>query len=361
MQLAIPGEGCYHAAMQRKGVVSPELADRLRGCLMGLMCGDALGAPLEFHSAHDLEEEYPGGVKDMVAGWGVTSELLAGDITDDSEMAITLLRSLVHCGGYNPADAFERYREWLDSDPLDVGITTSSALSGECSPDSQANGALMRIAPLAIFAALHPSCDWEGAAEEDACLTHVHPKCAHANIIFVESLLLALRGESPMMIYAAALSRAALLREESLHARLKAAAKEQPAYGPNVGWVEIAFHAAYYWLLHTREAEDVPAALLAVVNHLGDPDTNAAIAGALLGARFGEKALPEKWRKLVMQGSQDRPQLFRAPCGVAALEHLIRGDEAPDEAAPVEQRGWRGFLSRLLGGEAPEGEATVQG
>ncbi len=343
--------------MQRKGVVSPEQADRMRGCLMGLMCGDALGAPLEFHTAHDVAAEHPGGVKDMVAGWGSTSELLAGDITDDSEMAITLLRSLVHCRGYNAADALERYREWLDSDPLDVGATIAGALSGESSPDSQANGALMRIAPLALFAALNPDCDWEGAAEEDACLTHVHPKCAHANIIFVESLLLALRGESPMLIYAAALSRASLLREDSLHGRLVAAAQEEPVYGPSVGWVEIAFHAAYYWLLHTRRAEDVPAALLAVVNHLGDPDTNAAIVGALLGARFGEGAFPEAWRKLVMAGSQDRPQIYRAPCGVAELEHLIRGEKAPDESAPVEHHGWRGFWERLLGGEAPESEA----
>ncbi len=360
LRFAVAGKGktCYHASMQKKGVVSSQLADRMRGCLMGLMCGDALGAPLEFHSQQGVEEKYPGGVKDMVAGWGHTSELLAGDITDDSEMAITLLLSLVHSGGYNPADAFERYREWLDSAPVDVGITTASALSGECSPDSQANGALMRIAPLALFAATHPECDWEGAAAEDACLTHVHRKCAHANIIFVESLLLALRGESPMLIYAAALSRAALLREDSLVARLKAAAKEEPAYRPCEGWVEIAFHCAYYWLLHTRAAEDVPAALLAVVNHLGDPDTNAAIAGALLGARFGETALPERWRQLVMKGSQDRPHIFRAPAGRAALEHLIRGEEAPPEAAPMEQGGWRGFFSRLLGGEPPEEEVV---
>ncbi len=323
---------------------------------MGLMCGDALGAPLEFHTARDLQETYPRGVSDMVAGWGNTSELLAGDITDDSEMAITLLLSLVHSGGYNAADAFTRYREWLDSAPLDVGLTTASALSGECAPDSQANGALMRIAPLAIYAALNPDCDWESAAEEDACLTHIHPKCGHANIIFVESLLLALRGESPTLIYAAALSRAALLREDSLVARLKAAAKEEPAYGPSAGWVEIAFHCAYYWLLHTKTANDLPHALCTVVNRLGDPDTNAAITGALLGARFGEKAIPSRWKKLVLKGSQDRPHIFRAPVGMAAIEHLLRGDEAPPENAPTATSRWRRFLSRLLGGDAPEAE-----
>ncbi len=347
--------------MQRKGVVPPELVDRLRGCLMGLMCGDALGAPLEFHSAQELEARHPGGVQGMVAGWGDSAECLPGDTSDDSEMAVTLLHSLLHCGGYNAADAFEAYHEWLDSAPLDAGSTITDALSGESSPDSQANGALMRIAPLALFAALHPDCDWEGAAEEDACLTHVHPKCTHANIIYVESLLLALRGESPRLIYAAALSRAALLREDSLLSRLQAAAREEPAYTPCSGWVEIAFQSAYYWLLHAQEAESFAPALLAVVNHLGDPDTNAAIVGALLGARFGEKALPESWRQAVLQGSLDRPQIYRAASGMEALEHLIRGDHAPQEtAAPVVPGGWRGLLARLLGGDAPDEELTTQ-
>ncbi len=340
--------------MQRIGAVSEELADRLRGCLMGLMCGDALGAPLEFHSHEELEAQHPGGIRGMVAGWGFGADLLPGDITDDSEMAITLLRSLVHNGGYNAAGTFEYYREWLDSDPLDIGVTTRSALAGESSPDSQANGALMRIAPLALFAALHPACDWESAAEEDACLTHVHPKCAHANIIYVESLLHALRGDAPALIYAAALSRAAVLREDSLTARLKAAATEEPAYSPCEGWVEIAFQSAYYWLLHTKDASEFPASLLAVANRLGDPDTNAAIVGALLGARFGMGALPAEWRKAVLGGSQDRPRLFRAPTGMAELEHLIRGEAAPN-GVQEKATGWKGFLKRLLGGEAPEG------
>ncbi len=327
---------------------------------MGLMCGDALGAPLEFHSASEVAARHPGGVHGMVAGWGDSAEHLPGDTTDDSEMAIALLHSLLHCGGYNAEDAFSAYREWLDSAPMDAGQTVMDALSGDSSPDSQANGALMRIAPLALFASLNPQCDWEGAAEEDACLTHVHPKCTHANIVYVESLLLALRGESPMMIYTAALSRAALLREDSFVARLKAAAKEEPAYTPQAGWVEIAFHAAYYWLLHTRAAEDVPTALLTVVNHPGDPDTNASIVGALLGARFGVQAFPAEWRDMVLEGSQDRPAIYRPASGMAALEHLICGEEAPHEEAPVEHGGWRGFLSRLLGGEPPESEAVVQ-
>ncbi len=333
MVLASPFRLCYHVGMIQATTLSPELEDRLRGCLMGLMCGDALGAPLEFHSQADLERRHPGGVAGMVEGWGSTADRAAGDITDDSEMAICLLRSLVRTGGFDREDVLESYREWLDTAPMDVGMTTMNGLLGECLGDSQANGALMRIAPLAVFAALNPACDWEGAAEEDACLTHIHPKCRHANVIFVESLLLALRGERPAFIYAAALSRAAVLREDSLIARLKAAATEEPAnYESSAGWVEIAFHAAYYWLLH---AGDYRSAMCALVNRLGDPDTNAAIAGALLGARFGEKAIPKPWRRAVMNGSRSRPHFLGAQAGMRLLGRLIARGIVQGEAAPV--------------------------
>lgn len=46
--------------------------DKASGCLMGLMCGDALGAPVEFHTPEGLQKRYPGGITDMVEGWGCT-------------------------------------------------------------------------------------------------------------------------------------------------------------------------------------------------------------------------------------------------------------------------------------------------
>ena len=52
--------------------------------------------------------------------------------------------------------------------------------------------------------------------------------------------------------------------------------------------VEIAF----WFVTHDRTLED---ALLSLVQAGGDTDTNAAVAGALLGARYGESALPPRW------------------------------------------------------------------
>lgn len=292
-------------------------SDKLSGCLMGLMCGDALGAPVEFKTPADLHKRYPQGVSTMVAGWGSTATRRAGDITDDSEMALALLRSLREIPTYSAKLTREAYLDWHLTAPDNEGLTIARALEGLSSPESEANGALMRIAPLAIVSLLHPQLDWQQAAAADAALTHVHLKCAQANIIFVESLRLAMLGHSREHIHSAAVARAQQLGATALLSRLESARTREPAYLEHAGWLEIAFHAAYYHLLHAR---DFSSALCRVVNHLGDPDTNGAIAGALLGAFFGLSSIPTNWREAVLHGSPDRPARYRPPYGMGLLQ-----------------------------------------
>lgn len=296
------------------------LTDKAYGCLMGLMCGDALGAPIEFHSPEDLREHFPHGVADMVSDWNATNCRQKGEITDDSEMAIALLRSLVNAGGFSAGETQAQYKHWLQTGPDDVGITISGALRGHMNPDSQANGALMRVAPLGIYAALHPDFDWMVAAKGDCRLTHIHPRCIAANIIYVESIILALQGQEPQNIYAAACQRANELGDAALSQRLRLASTEEPAYYPNVGWVEIAFHCAYYWLLHGK---DYSQAMCAIVNRIGDPDTNAAIAGALLGAVLGSQGIPFSWQQAVLGFHNRRPVEYHASTAMQLLSKLL--------------------------------------
>ncbi len=298
------------------------LRDKIMGCLTGLMCGDALGAPVEFKSAEILRRLFPDAVPGMQQGWGTTAHVAPGDVTDDSEMALCLLDSLCRCKTYNAADALAAYRRWLATDPPSVGLTTASALCGQAQPQSQANGALMRVAPIAAFSLLHPELDWQKAAAQDAALTHVHPRCACANIIFVEALRLAMQGEATENIIAAAVARSRRLGDRELELRLAAARMGEPDYEDHAGWVEIAFQSAFRLLLTTPDAEAVAPALCRLVARGGDTDTNAAIAGALLGARFGLRALPVAWRRAIEAASLSRPEWLRPARGLAQLREL---------------------------------------
>lgn len=283
-------------------------ADRVRGILWGLICGDALGSPLEFKSPHQLAAVYPEGVTDMVAGWGSTARRGKGEITDDSEMAIALLGSLLAARGYDRERTREAYLRWLRSEPTDCGVTISYALScNDYNGASEANGALMRIAPMAIASVLYPF-DWQTACIEDARQTHINAKCAVANLAYVAALRALLAGQGPEAAWTAAWELTRALPSPELASRLLAAQQEEPRYAPQAGWVEIAFHCAFYWLLH---AESYKQALLHIVNRLGDPDTNGAIAGALLGARFGVTGIPAAWKQAVLSApAAGRPAEF---------------------------------------------------
>jgi ADP-ribosyl-[dinitrogen reductase] hydrolase len=79
---------------------------------------------------------------------------------------------------------------------------------------------------------------------------------------------------------------------------LEAAASRPPAdYLHRMGWVLIALQNAFWQLLH---APDLEEGVIRSVMAGGDTDTNAAIAGALLGAVHGRKAVPLQWMDRVL-------------------------------------------------------------
>jgi len=89
------------------------------------------------------------------------------------------------------------------------------------------------------------------------------------------------------------LQRARLLDVEPLLlATLEDAARQPPA-----DWVLIALQNAIWQLLH---APDLETGIMDTVMQGGDTDTNAAIAGALLGAVYGIEAVPERWQTVIL-------------------------------------------------------------
>jgi ADP-ribosylglycohydrolase len=215
-------------------------------------------------------------------------------------MALMLARCLVRDGAWRAHEVLAAYRAWRASGPFDIGGTTQAGLAGEPILGSEANGSLMRISPLAVFAhALSP--DRAAAlARFDSALTHPNTVCLDACAAFTVAVSLAVRtGAGPEEVHAAALEHA---RGSEAHPSVVAAlarAREQPPaeYLHQQGWVLIALQNAFYQLLH---APDLEEGLVRTVAAGGDTDTNAAIAGALLGAVFGRDAVPARWQRALL-------------------------------------------------------------
>jgi ADP-ribosyl-[dinitrogen reductase] hydrolase len=123
------------------------------------LAGDALGSAVEFYSAAEFKKRYPNGVTNLDDGG--TWNLIAGQPTDDSEMALALARTLVRHDKFDEQAVARAYVEWRESGRFDIGGTTETAIAalktGRPLPsESQSNGALMRVSPIGIFAAGDP-------------------------------------------------------------------------------------------------------------------------------------------------------------------------------------------------------------
>ncbi len=315
---------------------------RAQGCLLGQLSGDALGELVEFQHASDIRRRYPDGVTELVDGG--TWNTIAGQPTDDSELALMLARSIVEDGGYNPARVVSAYAHWHRSGPFDCGNTTRAALGAAAraveagddpvaaaqqaaSRTSQANGSLMRLSPLGIYCARRPERAGE-LARLDSSLTHPHPVCGEACAAFTSAIAAAIgRGADPAGCLEAA--RAAT-EEEVIRAALDRAADGAPPDNPEdkQGWVVIALQNAFYQLLHAASLRD---GVVASVMIGGDTDTNAAIAGALLGAVHGRDAVPWSWRGRVLscrplreaRAKQPRPREFWPVDAMSLAEALL--------------------------------------
>ncbi|GAF93539.1 unnamed protein product, partial [marine sediment metagenome] len=110
-----------------------DLIQRAQGCLMGQLTGDALGSLVEFQTPEEIHRKYPNGVRKLADGG--TWNTIAGQPTDDSEMALLLARMLIEQGTYNCEAAFVAYKYWLSSDPFDCGMTIASGLRGQWNQD----------------------------------------------------------------------------------------------------------------------------------------------------------------------------------------------------------------------------------
>lgn len=279
-------------------------SNRTRGILLGLACGDALGRPVEFSSASSIAAEH--GQLDEMIGHGTWNQP-AGTITDDTEQALCIARSLVEQQAFDPADIASRFVDWYDSNPFDIGRMTMKSLSRlkhgddwseagqhvwETSPEGQnaGNGSVMRCPPLAIPYAT----DWKRlvtVSRQSSQITHADPRCTYGCAV----LNLTLAGllddvDTPLQD---ALNYVDASAPDELTAALRPLARgDQPDLLETSGYVIHSLQTALHDGLHTTDAEE---AIVTAVNRGGDTDTIGAITGAIAGARFGASQLPDRW------------------------------------------------------------------
>lgn len=284
---------------------------RAQGCLLGHLAGDALGSQVEFMDAAAIAARYPdGGPFDLgpSAQWGT----LPGQPTDDGEMMLALAHVLADRGDFDASAVRAAYRQWRNSHPFDCGTTIANALAGTPNPQSQANGALMRAAPLGVLGARLGVERIADRARRDAALTHPHPVCVQANVLYATAIAQAIAtgcsaAELAAFIDVTATAAVTVVTEPVLKAAIDRSRTAPPAdYQAQMGWVVIALGNALWQLRHAPSLE---AALIDTVRRGGDTDTNACICGGLLGSVYGIPCIPGRWLEVLRtcRPDQGRP------------------------------------------------------
>ncbi|WP_229111799.1 ADP-ribosylglycohydrolase family protein [Halapricum desulfuricans] len=275
-------------------------------CLLGLACGDALGRPVEFKSAATIEAQH--GTVDSMLGDGSHGQP-PGTITDDTELALRIARSLVDAGGFDGADVAERFVGWYETDPFDIGLMTRDALArlqqGESwehagqdvwesrrEGSNAGNGSVMRCAPYALAFTDDPQ-HLGRVSEQSSAITHADPRCKRGCAVLNLTIAGLLRGEDePLRRALAATYPGQSDAPELVNAVEGLPDSVSESELNNGGYVVDALQAGLYYAL---DADSVEEAIVRAVNAGGDADTVGAITGAVAGARFGAESLPDAW------------------------------------------------------------------
>jgi ADP-ribosyl-[dinitrogen reductase] hydrolase len=282
-----------------------DLRERVVGCVLGLALGDAFGAPFEFRRREEIPDPLPA----FELEW---SGLPPGTWTDDTAMARNLWRSLAELRRFDPGDVMGRHLEWFATDPPDVGNLTRSVLRRirDGDPDGAAryvadrgpevsagNGSVMYCAPLGAFRAMRPELLHDEAPELSA-ITHWDERCRTACLAVTLATAALVRGTEPGPAVEDAVA-AVVDREggEELDYLFVEAGRARRIDGPDMGFT---LFTAGIGLQMAVEAPGFEDGLRRVVALGGDTDTNAAVAGALLGATHGRAALPSAWLRVLL-------------------------------------------------------------
>ena len=263
------------------------MLDRALGAYLGLACGDALGATVEFLSPKQIQQRH-GVHRDIIGGGWLGLE--AGQVTDDTQMSLTLGDAILAHSSWNLTAVAEHFVAWLHSDPPDIGNTCrrgilryrdQGILQGPPRDDEAGNGACMRNLPVVLATLRNPDRleDW---SLQQCRITHHHPLSDAATLALgrmVAGLILDHGMESCER------ETAQLLAEQPLFGFY-------PYPGKASGYIVDTVQTVLHYFFNT---EDFESCLIATVNQGGDADTTGALAGMLAGARYGLAQIPPRW------------------------------------------------------------------
>ena len=246
-----------------------------------------------------------------------------GEWTDDTAQAVAIARVAAEGLDLRTTEALDKiaqgFADWFADDPADIGVQTAGVLllaggnptAAEMTAaavqvhdrtgQSAGNGSLMRTGPVALSYLDDPA-GLVAAAMAISALTHyedlAQESCAVWCLMIRHTVL---AGDFPTFAEIEEWVPAPARWRDIL---AEAEAKDPASFAQNA-WSVGALRAAWSAIAHTPVPDGDLAdrhlvdSLTTAIRIGHDTDTVAAIAGALLGARWGMGAIPADWRRIL--------------------------------------------------------------
>lgn len=294
--------------MKTDGNVS--IRERILGGLWGSLAGDALGVPVEFKDRATVQAEP---VTDM-REYG-THRQPRGTWSDDGAMTLCTVDSLLN-HEFNLDDMGSRFVRWLQNglwtangDVFDVGGTTCTALmrigkgipaqqAGGTIEESNGNGSLMRILPVALRFSDIPIESFANRLEQVSAITHGHARSRMACVLYGLVVRHLLHNKSlQLALDCARLEFAGLYERSGEFHRFQHLLNDNFTSIPetqivSTGYVLHTLQASLWCLLTTQNFREC---VLKAVNLGGDTDTTGCVTGGLAGVMNGLNGIPPEW------------------------------------------------------------------
>ena len=302
-----------------------QLLDKIKGTIYGQAIGDALGLGTEGMTYEDMAWKYPNGItyyNDIFQDrhrkrWKI------GDWTDDTDMMLCIADAVIEDKGVNYLHIVKKFLDWLNGEPMGIGAHTYHVLTFPEYKDkpfeaskmvwkmskyqSAANGGLMRTSIVGLFPKAVEEC-----AANICRLTHYDPRCVGSCVI-VSKLIHALVYGQLLPSYSQMIAEGRILddriEEYIVLARQDDIDALELQEDNSMGYTLRTLAAGLWAYWHANSFKE---GLLSVVRAGGDADTNAAVACAILGAKFGFKAIPTEY----VEGLLYREQLDKVIDGI---------------------------------------------
>lgn len=380
-----------------------DVLDKSFGLVIGAATGDSLGSFTEFSKTEVRESVVE---KAMTMPGGGPHQVAPGQITDDTELALSLSRGLYGLieslntknntdGSVDFDSSFiaKRYYEWLETGPFDKGDCTESTLTRTDkekvdvqemkkhakgynlakanlheNEGNMANGSLMRCMPLIVYGYKLNHDQLFALMAEDSSLTHANPVIYYANTAYAIAVQHLLNSDKPIeqreekVKEAFNVAKQWLLTKQSNKAAQKVyewlenaekgdTTKFQPATPSLLGFIRIAFERTFY---HLKQGSPFKEAMEATIKEGGDTDTNCCIVGGAIGASYGYAELRKHCLEYVTkviecdqaQGDQKNRKNYHTSIFIETIPKIVKN--APKNISTINTKDIEEIIASLI-------------